>query len=112
MTKQVKGSIIIPVFNCEFLIKETLDSILKQAFIDWECIVVDVGFSNETINVVNSYVEMDGSIKSIYFELAQTHVLNLIEKIKYLSNALIHLSFINIEDLKYDLYKIKRVIIY
>ena len=56
MTKQVKVSIIIPVLNREFLIRETLDSILSQTFIDWECIVVDDGSSDGTIDVVNSYI--------------------------------------------------------
>ncbi len=65
MTKQVKVSIIIPVLNREFLIRETLDSILSQTFIDWECIVVDDGSSDGTIDVVNSYIMKDERINLI-----------------------------------------------
>ena len=36
-------SIIIPSFNSENLIKETLNSVLHQTYSNWECIVVDDG---------------------------------------------------------------------
>jgi len=34
-------SIVIPLYNREELITETLDSVLSQEFEDWECIVID-----------------------------------------------------------------------
>ena len=52
-------SIIIPTFNREHLIVETLDSIYNQTYENWECLVVDDGSIDGTKTVVNSYVEKD-----------------------------------------------------
>jgi len=34
-------SIIVPIYNAEKYLKNCLDSILKQSFTDWECILVN-----------------------------------------------------------------------
>jgi len=52
-------SIIIPAYNREFLIRETLDSILNQSYYNWECIIVDDGSTDQTMQVVNEYVLRD-----------------------------------------------------
>lgn len=52
-------SIIIPVFNREKLIKETLDSILSQTYTQWECIIVDDGSSDNTRGVVECVLHKD-----------------------------------------------------
>lgn len=56
-------SIIIPTFNRSTLIRETLDSVICQTYTTWECIVVDDGSSDETINIVKSYSKKDERIK-------------------------------------------------
>lgn len=56
-------SIIIPVFNREELIKETLNSILFQTFNNWECIVVDDGSTDGTRQTVKAFVEKDSRIQ-------------------------------------------------
>lgn len=52
-------SIIIPTYNRANLIGETLDSILAQTYINWECIIVDDGSVDNTDEVVKSYVNKD-----------------------------------------------------
>lgn len=52
-------SIIIPTYNRAYLISETLDSILKQTYTNWECIVVDDGSTDNTAAVLAKYIEMD-----------------------------------------------------
>lgn len=52
-------SIIIPAYNRAQLIGDTLDSISKQTYVNWECIVVDDGSTDSTIDVVMSFVEKD-----------------------------------------------------
>lgn len=52
-------SIIIPTYNRAHLICETLDSVLAQTYKNWECIVVDDGSTDNTVEVVNSYVQKD-----------------------------------------------------
>lgn len=55
-------SVIIPVFNRANLIKETLDSVIKQTYINWECIVVDDGSTDGTIEVLKQYANKDSRI--------------------------------------------------
>ncbi|CAC9976389.1 MULTISPECIES: glycosyltransferase family 2 protein [Flavobacterium] len=52
-------SIIIPVYNRESLIKETLDSILVQTYKNWECIIVDDGSDDNTENIISEYIKRD-----------------------------------------------------
>ncbi|HTJ54113.1 MAG TPA: glycosyltransferase [Nitrosospira sp.] len=48
-------SVIIPSYNCELYIAETLESILDQTFKDIEIIVVDDGSTDKTRQIVTSY---------------------------------------------------------
>ncbi|TNJ45770.1 glycosyltransferase family 2 protein [Tamlana fucoidanivorans] len=56
-------SIIIPTYNRGYLIGETLDSIIAQTYIYWECIVVDDGSTDNTFEVLNKYREKDSRIQ-------------------------------------------------
>jgi len=50
-------SIILPVFNREFFILETLFSIQKQTYSRWECIIVDDGSIDNTFNKTQNYIK-------------------------------------------------------
>ena len=52
-------SIIVPCYNQAVFLSETLDSILKQTFQDWECIIVNDGSPDNTSQVAGRYVELD-----------------------------------------------------
>ncbi|WP_372757810.1 glycosyltransferase family 2 protein [Mariniflexile sp.] len=52
-------SIIIPTYNRAHLISETLDSILAQTYINWECIIVDDGSTDHTDEVLKDYLQKD-----------------------------------------------------
>ena len=56
-------SIIIPNYNRASLIGETLDSIIAQTYIHWECLVVDDGSSDTSEAVVRTYCEKDKRIQ-------------------------------------------------
>ena len=56
-------SIIIPAFNAEKYISETLDSILQQIIDETEIIVVDDGSTDMTANIVSTY---QSKVKYIY----------------------------------------------
>ncbi len=52
-------SIIIPTYNRAHLISRTLDSVLAQTYINWECIVVDDGSTDETEQLLTEYCNND-----------------------------------------------------
>ena len=56
-------SIIIPTFNRGHIISEALDSVLSQTYEHWECIVIDDGSVDNTVKVVQQYVEKDSRFK-------------------------------------------------
>jgi len=57
-------SIIIPTFNRALFLKETLESINKQTFLNYEVIVIDDGSSNDEANKVCEFFE-----KVSYFKI-------------------------------------------
>lgn len=57
MPKQPKISVIVPAYNVENLIQETLNSVYEQTFQDFEIIVVDDGSTDETWNILTRYIE-------------------------------------------------------
>ncbi len=50
----MKVSVIIPVYNKEHYVFETLQSLLEQTFSDWEAIVIDDGSKDNSADIVKS----------------------------------------------------------
>jgi len=48
-------SVIIPTYNRGWIIKEAIDSVLAQEYINYELIVVDDGSTDDTHDILNSY---------------------------------------------------------
>jgi len=55
-------SVVIPVYNCEKTIKACINSLLKQD-IDMEIVVVDNNSTDDTVNIINSYIQKYDFIK-------------------------------------------------
>ncbi|WP_051291104.1 glycosyltransferase family 2 protein [Pedobacter glucosidilyticus] len=49
-------SIIIPVYNSEKFIKETIDSIICQSYQNWECLIIDDHSQDNTLEIVEPYL--------------------------------------------------------
>ena len=52
-------SIIIPCYNSSLYIKETLESVQKQTFQDWECIIVNDGSTDNSLDIIKEYSYKD-----------------------------------------------------
>ncbi|MDB2403959.1 glycosyltransferase family 2 protein [Schleiferiaceae bacterium] len=53
-------SVIVPVYNSESFIIETLESVRRQTFTEWECIVVDDCSTDNSLSLVNQYIKESG----------------------------------------------------
>lgn len=62
----VKVSVIMGIYNCENTLRESVDSILNQTYIDWELIMCDDGSSDRTNEIARNYAyKYPGKIKLI-----------------------------------------------
>lgn len=56
-------TIIIPTYNRAHFIGETLDSVLEQTYMNWECIIVDDGSEDNSEDIINQYLIKDHRFK-------------------------------------------------
>jgi len=56
-------SIVTPNFNKSEFISETINSVINQTYSNWELIFVDDGSIDNSIDVINSFVENDNRIR-------------------------------------------------
>lgn len=56
-------SIIIPTFNRANVLRRVLESVRKQTYSEWECLVVDDGSTDNTSEIVSSYIGFDERFK-------------------------------------------------
>ena len=54
-----KVSVIIPSYNKAQFIKDTLQSVLVQTYPNWECIIIDDGSTDDSMQIINDFVEKD-----------------------------------------------------
>jgi len=52
-------SVIVPAYNAEATLAETLDAIQAQSYTNWECVIVDDGSSDRTRAIAEEYAACD-----------------------------------------------------
>lgn len=62
-------SIIMPLYNCEKFIAESIESIMSQTYNNWELIIVDDKSTDNSLAIVESYVNKDSRIKLINLDI-------------------------------------------
>lgn len=58
-------SIVIPAYNAERYLAQTLESVLAQTLADWELIVMDDGSRDGTGGIADAYAARDGRIRVV-----------------------------------------------
>lgn len=61
-------SIVMPIYNGASLISETLESIINQSYENWELIIVNDKSTDNTADIINSYMKKDNRIRLINLE--------------------------------------------
>ena len=63
-----KISIIVPCYNQAQYLDECLQSVLDQTFLDWECIIVNDGSTDNTAEISKNWLKKDKRFKYIFQE--------------------------------------------
>lgn len=68
MSSQPLVSVIVPCFNQGEYIAEALNSVFAQTYLNWECIIVNDGSTDDTELIASQYTHKDARFKYIYQE--------------------------------------------
>ena len=60
-------SIIMPAYNCRDYIEDSIRSVLRQTYANWELIIVDDCSTDGTAELIQTYSGIDARIRPIYF---------------------------------------------
>ena len=61
-------SVIIPSYNSENYLAETIHSVQNQSYENWECIIIDDGSTDQTNELVKKTITLDSWIHYYYQE--------------------------------------------
>lgn len=96
----MKFSVVIPAYNREKELVTCLDSVLNQTYINFEIIVVDNGSTDNTKNIVQSYINKDKRVKYFWQENSGSPAGSRNTGIKNSSNEWI--AFLDSDDYWYE----------
>ncbi len=79
---QIKVSVIVPVYNAQQYLKDTLDTIIGQSLKSIEIICVDDGSSDESLSILKDYQNKDSRLivltqQNQYAGVARNNGLNI-----------------------------------
>lgn len=55
-------SVVMPAYNAEKTISESINSVIKQTYSNWELIVINDGSNDNTLNILNLFAETERRI--------------------------------------------------
>ena len=59
-------SVIVPIYNSESTLYDTLDSISHQTFTDIEVLMINDGSSDASPEIIDRYANMDARFRSVH----------------------------------------------
>lgn len=97
MQKNKLVSIITPAFNSEKYIAETINSIAKQTYSNWEHIIIDDASTDNTVAIIKQFQKKDQRIKLIQLHTNAGSAIARNAGIKMAKGS--YLTFIDADDL-------------
>lgn len=66
MSDTLPISIIMPAFNAQDFLEESIESVMAQTYANWELIIIDDGSTDKTRKIVEAFCEKDDRIQYIF----------------------------------------------
>jgi len=61
-------SVIVPVYNAESFLEDTIQTVLNQTYTNWEMICINDSSKDNSVEIIEKYVKLDNRIKLINLE--------------------------------------------
>ena len=61
-------SVIMPAYNAQKYIAESIESVIGQTYLNWELLIVDDGSTDDTASIIKQYQLNDSRIQYFYQE--------------------------------------------
>ncbi len=55
----------MPAYNASCFLSETIESVLNQAYQDWEMLIIDDGSTDSTLSIAQGYASRDSRVKAL-----------------------------------------------
>lgn len=78
-------SVIMPVFNSEQFVGESIQSVLNQTYQNWELVVIDDASTDSSLEIVQEFSRQDSRIRILQHSEssgARFHVMMVYERLK------------------------------
>jgi len=60
--------VFVPTYNSEKYLRQCLDSVLKQTFKDWQCVISDDASTDKSVEIAREYEKIDSRFKVLTHE--------------------------------------------
>lgn len=97
MKKEELVSIVVPVYNAEKFLKDTIQTVLEQTYPNWELLLVDDCSNDNSVGIIKEYVKDDKRIRLLKNEKNSGAALTRNHGIKEAKGT--YLCFLDADDL-------------